>query len=63
MGKNKLEKYLITNERLLIKSKHKADIWLMKQLIENEKFKMHIVSVYFCLCHTRLIHTILLISL
>ena len=45
------------------KSKHKADIWLMKQLIENEKFKMHIVSVYFCLCHTRLIHTILLISL
>ena len=40
MGKKQIRKNILSQMKDFDKkSKHKADIWLMKQLIENEKFK------------------------
>ena len=53
MGKKQIRKNILSQMKDFDKkSKHKADIWLMKQLIENEKFKnAHRIGIFLSMPH------------
>ena len=53
MGKKQIRKNILSQMKDFDKkNKRKADIWLMKQLIENEKFKKaHRIGIFLSMPH------------